>query len=382
MKMWVAALVGAVLLAGAAVRPAAAQSREDSAAVWLDAARQLRSSGQPGAADALLELLRRRFAGTAASVDADRLLAVSRAQPEPERPGRTELLVWGTTYGAWLGIALPVIAEADEPEIFGLGLLAGAPLGFLAANGYARSHAVTEGQARAITFGGSFGSWQGFGWTQVLLSDEKCQDSGYCYSEDPEARTMVAGSVIGGLAGVATGALMARKPISSGVATAVSSAGPWGSWFGLAAGVLLGLEDNDLLAATLIGGDAGIAAMAALAPKWNPTRSRARLVSLGGLVGGLAGGGLDLIIQPDDEKVAIMIPAVGSAAGLLIAANSMKERGSDGQSNAPSAVGGALLEYRQGGVEIGMPAVGLRLQRDRQQKAQTALYVPVLEARF
>ena len=387
MTKWLAVAAGVMLLGCAVVRPAAAQSREDSAAVWLDAARQLRASGQPGAADALLELLLRRFTGTASAGEADRLLGLSRAQPEPERPGRVELLVWSTTYGAWLGIALPVIGNTDQPEVFGLGMLLGAPVGFLSAREYLKRHPLTEGQARAITFGGSWGSWQGFGWTEVLDSggDRHCDEFGNCWEDaSPSGRALVAGTVLGGLAGIGTGAVLARKPISSGVATSVSFGSLWGTWYGLALGVLLDLEDDNLLASTLAGGDAGLLAMAILAPRWNPSRNRARLVSLGGVVGLLAGGGLDLIVQPDDEKIAILIPALGSAAGMLIAANSLKPRGGQPEpgGGAPSPDGGSLLGYRQGRWQLGTPAVGLRLEREPRLGARTSLYVPVLEARF
>lgn len=370
-------------LAGAGARPAAAQTREDSASVWLDAARQLRLAGQPAAADALLELLRRRFGGTAASQEAERLLAVARAQPEPERAGRVELLVYGTTYGLWLGVALPTIFEADEPEIFGIGLLLGGPAGFLSSKAYVSSHPVTEGQARAITFGGTWGSWQGFGWTEVLDpgGGQQCNEFG-CWEESaPSAEALMAGTVIGGLAGIATGAVLARKPISSGVATTVSFGGLWGTWYGFALGVLLDLEDDELLAATLVGGDVGLLSMALAAPRWNPTRSRARLVSLGGVVGLLGGLGLDLIIQPDDEKIAVLIPSLTSAGGLLLAARSMKGRSGGGEGSGQPAAG-SLLDYRAGQLQLGAPAVGLRLERDRRQRPRTALYVPLLQAAF
>ena len=48
------------------------------------------------------------------------------------------------------------------------------------------------------------------------------------------------------------------------------------------------------------------------------SRNRTRLVSIAGVIGGLAGAGLDLIVQPDNEKVAIGIPLAGSIAGLAM----------------------------------------------------------------
>jgi len=385
MKKWFVLSLAGMLLGTAGAGPAAAQSREDSAAVWLDAARQLREEGQPGAAEALLELLLRRFAGTVAAGDAARQLELVRAQPEPERPGRVELLVFSATYGLWLGVALPVIGKADQPEIYGLGIMLGAPAGFLAAHEYLKRRPLTEGQARAITFGGSWGSWQGFGWTEVLDpgTDQQCGEFGCSGDTSPSAEALVAGTVLGGLAGIATGAVMAGRPITSGVATAVSFGGLWGTWYGGVLGVLLDLEDDNLLATILAGGDAGLLAMGVLAPRWNPSRNQARLVNLGGLVGLLAGLGLDLIFQPDGRKVAMRIPAATSTAGLLIAAASLKpsvDRGSDGAGSPPPG-GGSLLEYRGGQWQAAMPTLGLRLERER-QRAKAALYVPILQASF
>ena len=50
----------------------------------------------------------------------------------------------------------------------GVGLLLGAPAGFFASRAYARSRPLSDGQARAITLGGTWGTWQGFGWASVL----------------------------------------------------------------------------------------------------------------------------------------------------------------------------------------------------------------------
>jgi hypothetical protein len=385
MKKWFVLSLAGVLLGMVGAGPAVAQSREDSAAVWLDAARQLRESGQPGAAEALLELLLRRFAGTVAAGDAARQLELVQAQPEPERPGRVELLVFSTTYGLWLGVALPVIGKADQPEIYGLGIMLGAPTGFLAAHEYLKGHPLTEGQARAITFGGSWGSWQGFGWTEVLDpgAAQYCDGLGCTGDTSPSAEALVAGTVLGGLAGIVTGAVMARRPITPGVATAVSFGGLWGTWYGGVLGVLLDLEGDDLLAATLVGGDAGLLAMGLLAPRWKVSRNQARLVNLGGLVGLLAGLGLDLIFQPDGRKAAMLIPAATSTAGLLVAAASVRpaaDRGSGGAGSPPSG-GGSLLEYRAGQWQAGMPVPGLKLERER-EGTRAALYLPVLQASF
>jgi hypothetical protein len=398
-KFW---LVLCLVLFATWVTPSAArgQTRADTASVLMDAARQLDADGRRDAARALMELVQRQYGGTPAASAASAMLASLGARPHVDEPGRVELAVWGTTYGLWLGVAVPLMLDMDNAEAYGVGLLTGAPAGFLAARAYNRKHpSLTVGQARAITFGGTWGTWQGFGWTEVLLdgSTEDCTEGGGCFFEDePTTEQLVGAMVAGGVLGIGTGAILARKPISSGVATTVSLAGMWGTWFGGAAGAMANYEGDNLLASALVGGDAAVIAGAVLAPRWNVSRNRARLVSLAGIIGGVAGGGVDLILQPDNEDVAFGVPLAGSVAGLLLGAHLTRDydaRGSDrGGSNPP---GEALLEWDDG-IRLGsftpMPAMrrgaladtrALRMtDRPERQRLQPAVAVNLFHARF
>jgi len=169
--------------------------------------------------------------------------------------------------------------------------------------------------------------------------------------------------VVGGLAGTVTGALLARKPIPSGVATAVNFGAFWGSWFGLAGGVLANLEGDRLLTSTLLAGDAGLLATATMAQGWDMSLNRARLISIAGVLGGLVGAGLDLMIQPDNEKVAMGIPLAGSIIGLAVGANLTS--GTDRRGGLASTglgdddefpgVGAALFRFREGRLSFGIP---------------------------
>ncbi|CAN5638233.1 hypothetical protein BH23GEM9_BH23GEM9_06380 [soil metagenome] len=366
--------------------PLEAQTRADSAAVLLHAAEQLRLRGETSASRALLQYLERQYAGTVAAAEAE-LQRVALRGVRDERSGRTELMVGGTTYGAWLGLAVPLMMDADDPEAYGVGFLAGAPLGFLAGRWYALRTQITEGQARAITFGGTWGTYQGFGWAEALkIGDRRysiyCEPdfSGPCL-EDTEAHmpSRVAASVVGGLAGIGAGAYLARKPINIGTAAAVSSSGLWASWFGFGLGFLADLEDEALLTTTLLAGNAALLGAAAVAPRWDVTESRVRLVSMGGLIGGLTGVGLLLLIQPDDEKVAISFPLVMSAAGLAAGVHWTRDR------DTPAEAGdgrGALLNLEGGRWTLDTPAAALRMQRADRNRAEPVAWVPLLRARF
>jgi hypothetical protein len=338
-------------------------TRADTAAVLLRAAMDFQAEGRREVAEALLRYASERFGDTPAGAEALQALQALRASPlhATSQSSRVELQVWSTLYGLWLGVAVPGALGASGSEPYGLGLLLGGPGGFLAGRALANSRPMSEGQVRAITFGGTWGTWQGFGWARVLdIGEREVCNAGFCYTEDAGSRTVFSSLVVGGLAGIATGSLLSRRPITPGTATTVNFGALWGTWFGVAGSVLADLEGDAFLATTLLGGNAGLLATAFLAPQWDLTRDRARLISIAGVIGGLAGGGLDLLIQPDNEKVAIGIPLATSIAGLAVGTVLTRDRPSEEDlfrhSAAPGAGESSLLHYADGRLGLGVPA--------------------------
>jgi hypothetical protein len=133
----------------------------------------------------------------------------------------------------------------------------------------------------------------------------------------------------------------------------------------------------------LIGGNAGLLGTALLAPGWNVTRSRARLVSIAGVMGGVVGLGIDLLVQPEDEKAAIAIPLSTSAAGLLLGAALTED--SDDSEASPDPMGDALLNLAGGTWSIGMPIpVPVRSVVDdpHGHRYRTRLAIPLLKGAF
>lgn len=368
-------------------------TRADSAAVLLNAARAFQSEGRWEVAEALFHYIGERYGDTEAAAQA--LAALLEAPKEgPGRSSQVELMVWATTYGAWLGVAIPGALGADDPGPYGAGLLLGGPAGFLGGRALARSRPLSEGQVRAITFGSAWGTWQGYGLMEVLdWGEEEWCDLDLCYTGDRDGADIFKAFVVGGLAGTVTGAILSRKPIPSGVATAVNFGALWGSWFGLAGGVLADLEGDGLLTSTLLAGDAGLLATATMAPGWNMSQNRARLISIAGVLGGLAGAGLDLLIQPDDEKVAMGIPLAGSIVGLVVGAKSTSGGnprvgpGSGdirGEDEFPD-VGSSLLRFREGRFSFGVPApfpTLLPVEGRRGVTFKPALGITLLDSRF
>jgi hypothetical protein len=369
---------------------ASAQTRPDSAAVLLDAARRFEAQGRTEVADALMEMILERYGDTPAAAEVRRLRTELPAG-RGVRSGAVELQVWSTLYGFWLGVATPLITSADGPEPYGLGLLVGGPTGFLLSRSYARSRSLSDGQARAITWGGTWGSWQGFGWAQVLdwgrEVSEVCPDPGQCFEveEGDNVEEVVASMVVGGLTGIVAGALISQKPIAAGLATTVNFGSLWGSWFGVATAVLMDLEDDDLLAATLAGGNAGLVATAVLGPGWQLSRNRARLISIAGVVGGLGGAGFDLLLQVDDEKTAVLIPLASSIAGLVVGALTTRDYDAGATGGGDEDAAGALLRVDGGRLLLGTPhpmPTLLRADGGPGRRWHPAIAVPLLSARF
>jgi hypothetical protein len=377
-----------ILVALGAPSPVSAQmTAGDSAAVLLGTAERFAQSGRADLADALYRYIAEHFAATPSAGQARARMATgSRSGSAAPGSGRVELQVWSTLYGLWLGVAVPGALGVDGPEPYGVGLLLGGPVGFLAGKSIARSRQITEGQARAITLGGTWGTWQGLGWTNVFDIGEGYTCNVDLCTDDGATEERFAGMIVGGLAGIGVGTLLSRREVSAGAATTVNFGALWGTWFGVAGGYLMDLEDDNLLAATLLGGDAGLLGAALMAPTWRMSRSHARLVSIYGVMGGLAGLGVDLILQPDNDKTVMAMPLVGSVVGLMVGAG--VTRGYD-RPETPGAVedpaGSALLHVRDGRLGMGLPLPTPRrvtLEGARRRAPRTALGLTLLEMRF
>jgi len=262
----------------------------------------------------------------------------------PDRSGRGWVIGNQTMHGLFLGIAVPAMLGADDPEPYGVGLLLGAPLGAILAKTYTDRVPVSAGQSTVITWGGRFGLWQALGWTLVATND---------VSSEAAWGSMAAGLV----GGTMVGAAIARRPITHGDAWVAEHASVWGTWYGLTLGIVADQEDDALLAWTLGGGLAGLAGGSLATRRIEWSAGRAWLVHVLGLAGIGAGFGLDLIVQPDDEKIAFLIPMVTSAAALAAGVQVTRQMDAAGPQRADAGTAPALLTVRDGGLRAGVPAL-------------------------
>lgn len=341
-------------------------------------ATRLQAEGRVQLATTLLQLVQERYPNTAAAAEAGRLLAGLR-RDVADRSGATELMVFGTTYGAALGVAVPIALRLDDPEAFGLGLIVGGPVGFLASRAYARGRSLSEGQASAIISGALWGAWQAFGWGEVLDlgEDEVCYPdpalpgTEYCYQEGPEGHDVVKTMVAGSLLGLGVGTVLSQKNITAGTAATVNFGALWGSWFGAALGILGEQEDDAMFTSVLLGGNAGLLAGAIGNSKWRLSESRARLISIAGVAGGLAGAGLLLVLQPDDaDNSAVLVPLAGSIAGLALGARWTRHMDRD-----------AMIDVGRGRLGFELPSVHPTLLDDGRRRVP-AVRLNLIQARF
>ena len=356
-------------------------SPADSAAVLLEAAADFEARGDTDVAVALYRLIIRRFPDSEAAASAQGQLdqwGVTRSGSS----GRTELQVWSALYGLWLGVAIPGMFEADGPEAYGAGLLLGGPTGFMVGRAAARRRPLSLGQARAITWGGTWGTWQGLGWAMALDlgGGEECFGD-ICYVEDESARAVFGSMIAGGLTGIVVGNLLSKRDITDGLATSVNLGSLWGTWFGFAGGLVADLEGDARWTSALIGGNLGLVASALAARRWRPSRSRARLVSIAGLIGGVGGAGIDLLIQPDDDRTLIGIPLATSAVGLFIGLAQTR----DAEKDEPGGMepDAALLNLSGGRWGLGTPLPGvLPVPSAINGERDIAVTIPLLSIRF
>lgn len=308
---------------------AAQVTRADTAMVVLHVARDLDASGDRELAEQLYLLLVERYADTPAAAQASARLGTMGAERR-QGNGRVGFVVYNTTFGTWLGLAIPLAAGAEGSSAYGAGLLAGAGLGFLASNAYAASRFMSSGQASAYRFTTLWATWQAVGWREVLDigGGERCttDPSGYtyCYDSTPDEAPVTA-AVVGGLGGVVAGIGLSTLPLQAGDVELVQHAALWGTWYGAVLWILTHEDssnsDDAVLTHVLLGGDVlGLAAIPA-ARAWRPTAGQARLTSIAGVAGAIIGFGIDLLINVDDEDTAVLIPTIGSVAGIIAGAS-------------------------------------------------------------
>jgi hypothetical protein len=374
-----------VVLLGSA--PAlSAQTPADTAAVILEVARALQRDGKIEASREVLRLLRSRYPASPAAQSATELLDQMPGTPL-RGAGRNGFVTFNTVYGGFLGLAIAGALGAEGSDEAGVGLLVGAPLGLFASRAFARQNFHTAGQAGIASFATVWGTWLGLGMQQVLDvgEEEFCYSGGYCSTSTSDTAPWAA-MVIGGFTGIGAGwAIAGKHEIRPGTSTLISHSAFWGSWFGVSLGRVAGLEDDGLFTSVLAAGNVALLAAIPASKSWHPSSSRVRLITAAGLAGGLAGFGISLIANPEEDGLAFAIPAATSAAGLLIGVAATKNQRDLDSPDTFGAGGNALVQWRDGfrlGSALPEPAVFRVERRDGSLRTVRGVRLRLFDARF
>jgi hypothetical protein len=343
---------GCLIAVGAGVAAAQPQpqpgyeARDDAAWQLYHEAFGALLQGKPRRAAALAARLRREHAGhpAAALVDASPLAlagAGGRAsREEPTSGAAAELALFQTLHGLTLGVELCIAVECDEPEpVIGLSLaggVAGAVISLKALG------PVTSGQ-RALLNSGTV--WGAFNAIMAIIAG------------DPDDASSVALGMIGGQGlGLTVGAMLYSSRPTAGQVALASTGGQWG-------GVLMGLvltaastdpTEAEIVLSAQIAADAGLA-MGAYLATIRPEVSRAQtfVIDAGGIVGGVAGGGLGVLISGSiDDRLSAGMAAIGVAAGLGAASYFTRNWGDSGDGDGGGGAHAVVMpaEHGRGGL--------------------------------
>ncbi len=242
-----------------------------------------------------------------------------------DQRGRAETVGFSVLYGAWAGLATTVIADDDDDEkTLVAGMMLGAPVALVTSLVATRGREVTRGQASLLRLGGYFGTWQGLGL--AMLKD------------DIDTEAAIGAALAGGLAGMGiAGVAGSVSQPSPGQAALVNYGALWGTWLSFAGTQVADISNGDgVLAATLAGGAAGLAAGALLATKTDMPEGRANLINLGGMAGTVMAAGALLIVHADKQQTGMAVMMAGGVLGLVTAA---RRTAGYGQPATPPPVG-------------------------------------------
>ena len=297
-------------------QPSAASAESSEAGQLYETAFRLIVEGDYGEAyDRLNEVINRYPDSVYARFAEDRkqrleqLNLPSIRRKKIDQSGRVGTVVFSTLYSTWLGFGTArLIDETDNAKTIAGGLMIGAPMGLLVSLSATRNAKLTRGQSSLISFGGTWGTWQGLGW--AILIDE-----------DDDEKPLISGAMIGGLSGILATSILARRiDPNLGDMAIINYGALWGTWLSVCAGMVAGLDEgNELLAWTLIGGNLGMTAMASLSSNIDIAPARAHWINLGGVIGTTVASGMVTIIAEDDisEEAAFGLLMVGGIAGLI-----------------------------------------------------------------
>jgi hypothetical protein len=227
--------------------------------------------------------------------------------PSIDRSGRAELAVDATLFGLWTGIALSIIGELDRASLLVTSATAGLGLG--ASLWLTRQGRITSGAASLVGTGIMFGTFDGALVAALANLETK-----------PALGVTLGAGAAGLLAGAVVGS---QTDVTSGSVALATAGGYLGTFL---AGMALYAFDVGgrvpAAAALLAGANVGLLGGGVWASQVRVSRGRVLLCELGGLLGGLAAGGVVALAAHDGTRrepiAAALTAGVLAGTGLAI----------------------------------------------------------------
>ena len=224
-----------------------------------------------------------------------------------DQGGRAAVIVYSTVMSAYVALSIPIVADAQGSPPYGLALLVGAPVGLLSSIYLTRHRQVTATQADLYTLAGNWGLFHGLGFGVIA---------------NGQGKDVAGSAALGGLLGVGMGAMLAAPGNNRESSVSLAGLGTtYGAWLGLIGAELItggdsGPSDNRAFAGMLFGGDASLVGSVLVGPHVTLSRSRSRLIGVGGTAGALIGLGFNLLFDVNDRRAAWGMVGAGTLAGL------------------------------------------------------------------
>ena len=254
---------------------------------------------------------------------------------------RTELIITSTATGLYLSGLVAGAFNARGKESVGL-LMAGTGGALLASIVASKDRRVPQSMPQMLQNGVLFG-------TEAILLGYAMRDG----------RGNIAGGVAAGVLGGAVAGLIASPWLTGGDSGAISTGILVGGALpALIAGALQGPNSRDnkpVEWAALLGSTAGIIVGPILNRRLHYSRGRWNLITLGGGVGALMGGGIGVLADAwkDSVRGGLVLTAVGGVAGLALMGYLTEGFGED----EPRPGSAALLHVEDGKLSLGsLPA--------------------------
>jgi len=260
----------------------------------------------------------------------------------------------------------------------------------------ALASSLEDGGRDAIIWGGLWGGVQGmslavamdFGggeWLNERGEVEQAPESGW---------GVFASTLAGGVVGVASGMLAARRGISKATARTAQMVSVWGLWVGLATSRVIDLDENPGMATMMAAGNGGLLAGALAGSRWAPSEARIRRMGGSAMTAALVGAGMVWIADGDDRTkygVGLAGGVLGLALGAIIPIgdDTDESRNAGASETRVPRLGGSLLNRARGGWSLSAPlpspaldsAPGAKVP-ERADRGGLVWRVPLLNVRF